>query len=180
METPTQTALVLAAQAGDQEAFEALVGVYQRELLVHCYRMLGSFHDAEDIVQETLLRAWEKRATLTNLRAYRAWLYRIATNQCLNMLNRVPRRSLPPETHTQSDPNKPAPPWLREPIWLEPFPAAARAVMNCDGTRVCSGTRNCSRRSSRVFVELPYSFACGPVRFKRMSILPVCCATLSR
>ena len=122
METPTQTTLVLAAQAGDQVAFETLVGAYRRELLVHCYRMLGSLHDAEDLVQETLLRAWENRATLTSPGSYRAWLYRIATNLCLNALTRVPRRSLPPDTHPQSDPTRPAPPRPREPIWLEPFP----------------------------------------------------------
>ncbi len=122
METPTQTTLVLAAQAGDQVAFETLVGAYRRELLVHCYRMLGSLHDAEDLVQETLLRAWENRATLTSPGSYRAWLYRIATNLCLNALTRVPRRSLPPGTHPQSDPTRPAPPRPREPIWLEPFP----------------------------------------------------------
>ncbi len=122
METPTQTARVLAAQAGDQMAFETLVGPYRRELLVHCYRMLGSLHDAEDLVQETLLRAWEKRATLTSPGSYRAWLYRIATNLCFNTLTRIPRRSLPPDTHPQSDPSSPPPPRLREPIWLEPFP----------------------------------------------------------
>ncbi len=122
METPTRTALVLAAQAGDQEAFEALVQPYRRELLVHCYRMLGSLHDAEDLVQETLLRAWEKRATLTSPQSYRAWLYRIATNLCLNTLRNAPRRLLPTETHPQSEPPDPVPPRLREPIWLEPFP----------------------------------------------------------
>src|SRR5438309_1880170 len=89
METPPQTALVLAAQAGDQKAFETLVDTYRRELLVHCYRMLGSLSDAEDIVQETLLRAWEKRATLTSPASYRAWLYSIATNLCLNRLTRA-------------------------------------------------------------------------------------------
>jgi RNA polymerase sigma-70 factor (ECF subfamily) len=122
METPTQTALVLAAQAGDQKAFEALVDAHRRELLVHCYRMLGSFHDAEDLVQETLLRAWEKRMTLTSPASYRAWLYRIATNLCLDRLRSAPRRFLPPETHPAGDPTSPLPKPAREPIWLEPFP----------------------------------------------------------
>jgi RNA polymerase sigma-70 factor (ECF subfamily) len=122
METATQTALVLAAQAGDQMAFETLTGPYRRELLVHCYRMLGSVHDAEDLVQETLLRAWEKRATFTSPGSYRAWLYRIATHLCLDQLRNISRRSLPPEMHSPSDPTHPLPPRLREPIWLEPFP----------------------------------------------------------
>src|SRR2546421_5888444 len=117
-----RTLLVLATQAGDRKAFEALVSTYRRELLVHCYRMLGSFHDAEDLVQETLLRAWEKRATLTSPASYRAWLYRIATNLCLDRLRSAPRRFLPPKTHPVSDPNSPLPKPAREPIWLEPFP----------------------------------------------------------
>jgi RNA polymerase sigma-70 factor (ECF subfamily) len=132
MEMPTQTALVFAAQSGDQKAFEALVGAYQRELLVHCYRMLGSFHDAEDLVQETLLRAWEKRATLTSPGSYRAWLYRIATNLCLDRLRSTPRRSLPPETHPASNPNSPLPKPTREPIWLEPFPDDLLADQHSD------------------------------------------------
>jgi len=121
MVTPNQNALVLAAQEGNQDAFEILVGAYQRELLVHCYRMLGSLHDSEDLVQKTLPQAWEKRATLTSSGSYRAWLYRIATNLCLNTLNRVPRRSLPKEIRPLSDPRCPAPPRQREPIWLEPI-----------------------------------------------------------
>ena len=72
METLTQTALIFAAQAGDRTAFDTLVKPYQRELLVHCYRMLGSVHDAEDLVQETLIRAWEKRSTFTTPGSYRA------------------------------------------------------------------------------------------------------------
>src|SRR5215470_9863277 len=123
METPTQTPLVLSAQAGDQMAFETLVGAHQRELLVHCYRMLGSLHDAEDLVQETLLRAWEKRTTLTSPGSYRAWLYRIATNLCLDRLRSAPRRALPPQTHPIGDPSGPSSSkHVREPIWLEPFP----------------------------------------------------------
>jgi RNA polymerase sigma-70 factor (ECF subfamily) len=73
-------------------------------------------------VQETLIRAWEKRATFTTPGSFRAWLYRIATNLCLNMLTRAPRRSLPPHTHPATDPARPFPPPQREPIWLEPFP----------------------------------------------------------
>src|SRR5258708_4764694 len=94
--------------------------------------MVGSLHDAEDLVQETLLRAWEKRATLTSPESYRPWLYRIATNLCLNTLTRVPRRSLPPDIHPQSDPTRPSPPRLREPIWLEPFPDDLLADQHSD------------------------------------------------
>src|SRR5260370_28967976 len=122
METLTETALVLSAQAEERTAFDTLVGLYRRELLVHCYQMLGSLHDAEDLVQETLLRAWEKRATLTSPESYRAWLYRIATNLCLNTLRNVPRRSLPSDMHPPSDPTHPSPKRLPEPIRLEPFP----------------------------------------------------------
>jgi RNA polymerase sigma-70 factor (ECF subfamily) len=113
-------------------AFESLVDAYRRELLVHCYRMLGSIHDAEDLVQETLLRAWEKRTTLTSPESYRAWLYRIATNLCLDRLRSAHRRSLPPETHPVSDPNSPLPERTREPIWLEPFPDELLADQHSD------------------------------------------------
>ena len=123
---------MLAAQAGDRNAFETLVGTYRCELLVHCYRMMGSLQDAEDLVQESLLRAWEKRATLTSPESYRAWLYRIATNLCLNTLTRVPRRSLPKETQPRSDPTHPTPPRVREPIWLEPFPDDLLADQHSD------------------------------------------------
>jgi RNA polymerase sigma-70 factor, ECF subfamily len=131
MSGPPQSALVLAAQAGDRAAFETLAGAYRRELLVHCYRMLGSFFDAEDLVQETLLRAWQKRATLTSPQSYRAWLYRIATNLCLNRLRSVSRRSLPSDLSPPSNPADISPPSklvdsaqspLQEPVWLEPFP----------------------------------------------------------
>ena len=142
MEIATQTALVLAVQAGDTTAFETLVAPYQRELLVHCYRMLGSVHDAEDVVQETLVRAWEKRATFTSPGSYRAWLYRIATNLCLNALSRSPRRSLPPTLHAASDPTRPLPKGVREPIWLEPFPDDLLAGPHSD-------PQDCAERSER-------------------------------
>ena len=122
METPTQSALVLPAQVGDKAAFDALARAHRRELLIHCYQMLGSLHDAENLVQEALIRAREKRATYTIPGSFRAWLYRIATNLCLNALSRMPRRSLPPSTYQETDPTHPLPPKQREPIWLEPFP----------------------------------------------------------
>jgi RNA polymerase sigma-70 factor (TIGR02960 family) len=108
------------AQAGDGDAFSELVEPHRRELLVHCYRILGSLHDAEDILQETLLSAWRALGRFDG-RSLRAWLYRIATNHCLNYLRDGSRRPqsvlLPrPASFTEglvsSD----------EPWWLEPCP----------------------------------------------------------
>ncbi len=95
VQTDDERVLLAAAQAGDERAFRLLVEPYERALEVHCYRMLGSVHDAEDLAQETLLRAWrslerfERRAQVTT------WLYRIATNACLDELERRPRRPRP-------------------------------------------------------------------------------------
>jgi RNA polymerase sigma-70 factor (ECF subfamily) len=87
---PTQEELVAAAQAGDEGAFAALAEPHRRELHVHCYRMLGSFDEAEDQVQETFLRAWRSRASFRGQSTFRAWMYRIATNACLDALGRRP------------------------------------------------------------------------------------------
>jgi RNA polymerase sigma-70 factor, ECF subfamily len=103
-------AIVAAARAGNQRAFAELVEPYRRELQVHCYRMLGSFEDAEDLVQETLLRAWRSRRTFRGRSSFRAWLYRIATNASLDALERRPR--LVSATHAS-----PA-----ELPWLQPYP----------------------------------------------------------
>jgi RNA polymerase sigma-70 factor (ECF subfamily) len=78
--------LVAAAQAGDETAFNQLVGRHRRELQVHCYRMLGSFVESEDLVQETFLRAWRRLDSFEGRSSFRAWLYRIATNACLDAL----------------------------------------------------------------------------------------------
>jgi RNA polymerase sigma-70 factor (TIGR02960 family) len=85
-------ALVGAAVGGDESAFATLVARHRRELHVHCYRMLASFDEAEDVVQEALLRAWLKRDTFTGGAGFRAWLYRIATNACLDALRRSNRQ----------------------------------------------------------------------------------------
>jgi RNA polymerase sigma-70 factor (TIGR02960 family) len=86
----TEPALIAAASAGDEAAFRELAQQYRRELHVHCYRMLGSVHDAEDALQETLLRAWRHLASFQGRSSFRAWLYRIATNVCLAALGRRP------------------------------------------------------------------------------------------
>src|SRR6478752_7036458 len=86
---------VAAAQAGDERAFGALVEPYRRALEVHCYRMLGSLHDAEDVVQEAILKAWRSLARFEGRASVQTWLYRIATNACLDELDRRPRRAEP-------------------------------------------------------------------------------------
>jgi len=119
-------AAVAAARAGDESAFSALVERHRRELQVHCYRMLGSFEDAEDLVQETFLRAWSRRETFEGRSTFRAWLYRIATNACLDALDRRKRR---PAAADEGDrgPGEGAGRGgnggaEREVTWLQPYP----------------------------------------------------------
>lgn len=107
------------ARAGDAHAFETLVGPYRRELHVHCYRILGSMEDAEDILQETFMAAWQALEHFDG-RAVRAWLYRIATNRCLNYLRSASRRPQPasrPRRPPFADARPSEGPW-----WLEPYP----------------------------------------------------------
>jgi RNA polymerase sigma-70 factor, ECF subfamily len=94
-DTMDQRRLLAAAQAGDERAFRALVEPYRHALEVHCYRMLGSAHEAEDLVQETLLRAWRALERFEPRAQLQTWLYRIATNACLDELERRPRRPEP-------------------------------------------------------------------------------------
>ncbi|NYT92239.1 sigma-70 family RNA polymerase sigma factor [Salinispora sp. H7-4] len=106
----------------DEDDFAALVERHRRELHVHCYRMLGSFEDAEDLVQETYLRAWRKRETFEGRSSVRAWLYRIATNVCLDFLRRNARTPAPyRQPALGAGPSTPPPPTDEVP-WLQPFP----------------------------------------------------------
>jgi RNA polymerase sigma-70 factor (ECF subfamily) len=116
-----ERAFVAAAQAGDAAAFSALAQRYRAELQLHCYRMLGSLHDAEDVVQDTLLRAWAKRATYQGRSTFRAWLYGIATNACLDVLRGRAKRLLPSDVFPPADPDVPPGP-TTDLHWLEPFP----------------------------------------------------------
>lgn len=109
--------VVAAARSGDQHAFGTLVERHRRELQVHCYRMLGSFEDSEDLVQETFLRAWRKRENFEGRSTIRAWLYRIATNACLDFLERNPRQP----SRYQAAPDSQVQPPVNIP-WLQPYP----------------------------------------------------------
>lgn len=106
----------------DQYEFGALVEPHRRALQAHCYRMVGSVQEAEDLVQDTLLRAWQRRASYKGLAPLRAWLYRIATNTCLDAIKRRPRRTIPLVRQDAATLDEPIPAALTEPIWLEPFP----------------------------------------------------------
>jgi RNA polymerase sigma-70 factor, ECF subfamily len=122
LESKTEDGMVVAAaRAGDESAFGALVERYRRELQVHCYRMLGSFEDSEDLVQETFLRAWRKRESFEGRSTFRAWLYRIATNACLDFLDRHPRHPLPRQVMQPPDPQMSVLPPAEIP-WLQPYP----------------------------------------------------------
>src|SRR5215813_11063132 len=105
-----------------EETFESLVESHRRGLHAHCYRMLGSLHDAEDAYQEAMLRAWRALPRLREDAAARAWLYRIATNVCLNAIARRPRRVLPadygPAWNVGDEPGEP----FEESLWLQPYP----------------------------------------------------------
>jgi RNA polymerase sigma-70 factor (TIGR02960 family) len=114
------TDLITRARAGDGEAFRELTDSYRRELQVHCYRMLGSLQDAEDALQDTLLDAWQGLVGFEERSSIRTWLYRIATNRCLNALRSARRRPAKEWDIPQVEP--PEPSGLGEVVWLEPYP----------------------------------------------------------
>jgi RNA polymerase sigma-70 factor (TIGR02960 family) len=115
----TERTLTLA-RAGDENAFRELTEPYRHELQLHCYRIVGSTQDAEDLLQETLLAAWRGLDQFTERASIRTWLYRIATNRALDALRANARR--PQRLEPLTDP--PPPSRMTEPIWLEPYPDA--------------------------------------------------------
>jgi RNA polymerase sigma-70 factor, ECF subfamily len=114
--------LLDAARAGNEEAFRRLVEPRRGELHAHCYRMLGSVHDAEDALQDALLRAWRGLPRFEGRSSVRAWLYKIATNACLDLIGRRPKRVLPIDHGPETDPHDHIGEPLIESVWVEPYP----------------------------------------------------------
>ena len=126
MSVGSESQLLKAAQGGDEAAFAKLIEPYRGELNAHCYRMLGSLQDAEDTLQETLLRAWKALDRFEGRSSLRSWLYTIATNTSLNAIEKRPKRRLHPVDHgerTVADPDaEPSAVPIVEQVWIEPYP----------------------------------------------------------
>ena len=116
------TDLLAAARGGDESAFGRLLEPFRSELHAHCYRMLGSVHDAEDALQETWLRAWRGLPRFEGRSSLRSWLYTIATNTCLNAIERRPKRVLPIDYAPAADPHGGPGEPVVESVWVEPYP----------------------------------------------------------
>src|SRR6266702_6099341 len=120
--TPQEQALLAAARRGDEGAFGRLVEPRRGELHAHCYRMLGSVHDAEDALQEALIRAWRGLPRFEGRSSLRSWLYTIATNASLNLIARRPKRVLPVDYGPAADPHDSPGEPVVESVWVEPYP----------------------------------------------------------
>src|SRR3954465_3910013 len=120
--SPRERALLAAARGGDENAYALLVEPHRRELRAHCYRMLGSIHDADDAVQDALLRAWRGLPRFEGRSSTRSWLYKITTNACLSAIARPPKRVLPVDFGDPADPHGGAGAPLVESVWMQPYP----------------------------------------------------------
>ncbi|WP_347877214.1 sigma-70 family RNA polymerase sigma factor [Streptomyces sp. 8K308] len=156
------------ARAGDEHAFRELTDPYRREIHLHCYRILGSLADADDMLQETLIAAWRGLGGYAGRASLRSWLYRIATNRCLNALRDAGRRR-PPEPAPPFDP--PEPTRRGEATWLQPYPDLLLEEI-ADGT---PGPE--ARYHAKQAAELRSSRHCSTYRHARQP--PSCCGTCS-
>src|ERR1700754_4453199 len=120
--TGGEAALLAGARGGDEDAFARLLTPYRSELHAHCYRMLGSVHDAEDAMQDASLRAWRGIERFEGRSSLRSWLYTIATNTCLNTIARRPKRVLPIDYGPATDPHDGLGTPVVETVWIEPSP----------------------------------------------------------
>jgi len=120
--SPVQERDLAAARDGDETAYERLVQPHRGELHAHCYRMLGSVHDAEDALQEAMLRSWRHLGKFQGRSSLKSWLYRIATNTCLDQIEKRPKRVLPVDYGPPTDPHDGPGEPVTESVWLEPYP----------------------------------------------------------
>jgi RNA polymerase sigma-70 factor (ECF subfamily) len=155
--------LLNAARNNDREAFGRLVEPYRRELHAHCYRMLGAHADAEDALQETLLRAWRGLARFERRSSPRSWLYRIATNSCLRAIERRPKRMLPIDYAPAADPYDRLADPVSETVWLEPYPATDLALEGAAGPH--------ARYEQREAVELAFIAALQHLPARQRAVL---------
>lgn len=121
---PSEIDALAAARAGDENAFQSLVSPLRPGLLAHCYRMSGSVQDAEDFVQEAMLKAWKGLGAFEQRSSFQTWMYRVATHATIDALRKSKVRALPVDTHPPADPTRPPGKPIAEPVWLEPFPDA--------------------------------------------------------
>jgi RNA polymerase sigma-70 factor, ECF subfamily len=118
---PEGTSTLDAARDGDHEAFASLVEPFRRELRAHCYRLSGSIHDADDLVQESLLRVWRSLKSFEGRSSLRTWLYKVATSACLDALDKRPQRALPMDVSPAVSADVPIAPPRLEPVWIGPW-----------------------------------------------------------
>jgi RNA polymerase sigma-70 factor (ECF subfamily) len=162
--TNSNERLLEDARRGDERAFSQLVASYRPALQAHCYRMLGSFQDAEDALQETLLNAWRALPRFEGRSSLKSWLYRIATNACLKVIERRPGRVLPIDYGPAADPHDPLAPPLVESVWLEPYPDTGVALED----RLASPAARYEQRES---VELAFVAAIQHIPARQRAVL---------
>jgi RNA polymerase sigma-70 factor (TIGR02960 family) len=167
----TTTDLIARARAGDSEAFRELTEPFRCELHVHCYRMLGSLQDAEDILQDTLLAAWQGLGGFEERASVRTWLYRIATNRCLNAIRSISRRPAKEWDIPQVEP--PEPSRLGEVVWLEPYPDALLegAIASPFGTHVPLGPEARYQQNEAISLAFVTALQLLPARQRAVLIL---------
>lgn len=160
----TDRELLEAARGGDDRAFRRLVDAHSAQLHAHCYRMLGSVHDAEDALQESLLRAWRGLPGFERRSSLRSWLYRIATNTCLDAIARRPKRVLPIDYGPAAGPDEPPGRPVTESAWIEPY----RDPDLADDERYASPE---ARYESRESVELAFIAALQHLPARQRAVL---------
>jgi RNA polymerase sigma-70 factor, ECF subfamily len=154
----------MSAAARSEEEFHRLVEPYRAELHAHCYRMLGSVHDAEDALQDALLRAWRSLGRFEGRSSLRAWLYRIATNTCLDAIKRRPKRVLPLDYAPAADPHGGPGRPLSETVWIEPYPDEPLGVTDARATPE-------ARYEQRESVELAFIAALQHLPARQRAVL---------